>query len=425
MGGRRKSFDLGDEWLLDKPHVVPKSIRECQTVQVKDLSKTDLYKSGDDVVVRLVEKEGLLSRLSAPLIKDGKAIGAIMLGRAEAGGFSEAEVSLIQTFAAQAVIGIENVCQFREVQERFEREEASGEVLSFISTSREDEVPVFETILESASRLCRAPIAFLSLANEDRSQVAIPAHRGTRSEFGDILEGFTEPITRTELVAVRPIANGEVVLEDDIKDHDTYRDGDPRRRQMVDVEGARSVIAVPLLQSGAPIGAIVLYQREVAPFSQDDLSLVQSFAAQAVIAIENVRQFREVQERLERERASAEILDVISRSRDDDHPVFDVIVESVSRLCNAPLAYLSVLNEDRTHVTIPAQTGAGDEFAAALGRFSETVEKDWLFVVKSALNCETIRFDDLADSDLYKSGNEYRVKMVDEEGMPSVLVIPL
>ena len=394
-------------------------------MQVKDLSKTDLYKSGDDVVVRLVEKEGLLSRLSAPLIKDGEAIGAIMLGRAEADGFSEAEVSLIQTFAAQAVIGIENVCQFREVQERFEREEASGEVLSVISTSREDEVPVFETILESASRLCRAPIAFLSLANEDRSQVAIPAHRGTRSEFGDILEGFTEPITRTELVAVRPIANGEVVLEDDIKDHDTYRDGDPRRRQMVDVEGARSVLAVPLLQSGAPIGAIVLYRREVTPFSQDDLSLVQSFAAQAVIAIENVRQFREVQERLERERASAEILDVISRSRDDDHPVFDVIVESVSRLCNAPLAYLSVLNEDRTHVTIPAQTGAGDEFEAALGRFSETVEKDWLFVVKSALNCETIRFDDPADSDLYKSGNEYRVKMVDEEGMPSVLVIPL
>jgi DNA helicase HerA-like ATPase len=152
---------------------------------------------------------------------------------------------------------------------------------------------------------------------------------------------------------------------------------------------------------------------------------VQSFAAQAVIAIENVRQVREVQERLERERASAEILDVISRSRDEDHPVFDVIVESVSRLCNAPLAYLSVLNEDRTHVTIPAQTGAGDEFAAAVGRFSETVEKDWLFVVKSAFNCETIRFDDLADSDLYKSGNEYRVKMVDEEGMPSVLVIPL
>jgi len=173
-----------------------------------------------------------------------------------------------------------------------EREAATREILEVISESRDNEQPVFEVILENASRLCNAPLAFLSLANAERTNVLIPAHRGTRSEFGSILDGFIEPITRTELVAVRPIADGQIVREDDIRDDETYRKGDPRRRQMVDVEGARSVLGVPLIQRGKPLGAIILYRREVQPFTADDVSLIESFAAQAVIAIENVRQFK-------------------------------------------------------------------------------------------------------------------------------------
>ena len=179
-----------------------------------------------------------------------------------------------------------------EAERMREREAATREILEVISESRDNEQPVFETILENASRLCNAPLAFLSLANAERTNVLIPAHRGTRSEFGSILDGFIEPISRTELVAVRPIADGQIVREDDIRDDETYRKGDPRRRQMVDVEGARSVLGVPLVQRGKPLGAIILYRREVQPFTADDVSLIESFAAQAVIAIENVRQFK-------------------------------------------------------------------------------------------------------------------------------------
>ena len=280
------------KWPLSQSAAVTDAVAKREVVHMRDLLETDAYRAGDEAMVRAVEMEGMRTFLAVPLLTADGAIGTLGLYRREQRPFTEDQIALVETFAAQAVIAIENVRQFREVQERLEREKASRDVLDVISTSRDDDIPVFETILQNASRICNAPIAFLSLANEDRTEVRIPAHLGTRSEFGDILEGFVEPITRTELVAVRPVASGQTVLEDDIKDDEAYLSGDPRRLQMVDVEGARSVLAVPLMRDDAPIGAIVLYRREVAPFSEDDLTLVQNFAAQAVIAIENVRQFK-------------------------------------------------------------------------------------------------------------------------------------
>ena len=280
------------KWPLSQSAAVADAVVKREVVHMRDLLETDAYRAGDEAMVRAVEMEGMRTFLAVPLLTADGAIGTLGLYRREQRPFTEDQIALLETFAAQAVIAIENVRQFREVQERLEREKASRDVLDVISTSRDDDIPVFETILQNASRICNAPIAFLSLANEDRTEVRIPAHLGTRSEFGDILEGFVEPITRTELVAVRPVASGKTVLEDDIKDDEAYLSGDPRRLQMVDVEGARSVLAVPLMRDDAPIGAIVLYRREVAPFSEDDLTLVQNFAAQAVIAIENVRQFK-------------------------------------------------------------------------------------------------------------------------------------
>ena len=275
----RQKFERG-EVLFDPEHsLTAQTILSEKVVHVPDMKETSDYKSGGALTRGMVDGSGVRSALFAPLIASGRGIGALAVVRNEMRPFTDDEITLVESFAAQAVIAIENARQFREVRERLEREKATGEVLGVISTSRDDEIPVFRTILENASRICNAPIAFLSLANGERTEVTIPAHLGTRSEFGDILEDFLEPITRTELVAVRPVAEGVTVLEDDIKDDDAYRNGDPRRLQMVDVEGARSVLAVPLFRDGLPIGAIVLYRREVAPFSEDDLSLVQAFAA--------------------------------------------------------------------------------------------------------------------------------------------------
>lgn len=172
------------------------------------------------------------------------------------------------------------------------REAALREVLDVISRSRDDEKPVFDAILESACRLCDAPLAFLTLVDEARAKVRFAAHSGARPEFVAVTDQFVEPITRSDLIAVRSVATGEVFRQTDITDDELYRSRDPRRIQLADVEGVRSVLTVPLLRGGDGIGAIILYRREVAPFVDDDVALLLTFAAQAVIAIENVRQFK-------------------------------------------------------------------------------------------------------------------------------------
>jgi GAF domain-containing protein len=408
---------------LDSDLTPAVAMRTAQVVHIEDLSKTELYESGDPGRVAMVEREGMRTILCVPLLNSDSVVGCLTLFRREVKAFSSDEIALVENFAAQAVIAIENVRQFREVQTRLERETATRQILHVISQSRDDELPVFDAILENASQLCHAPLAFLSVANAERTLVHIPAYRGTRSEFGDILANFEEPITRTELVAVRPVQDGKVVRADDITDDDTYRSGDPRRRQMADVEGARSVLSVPLVKEGVALGAIVLYRREVAPFSDDDVALVQSFAAQAVIAIENVRQFREVQTRLERERASAEVLELISQSRDDAGPVFDAILERGARLCGSDYAGLTLMSEDGSELVYTAHHGP------ALPH-SEYGQMRWAVDGKSSFaeaiaEKRPVLIDDLEDTDLYRAGDPQRVAHVDKDGLHSFMAVPL
>ena len=297
----------------------------------------------------MVEVEGIRSRVAVPLLQGDKAIGAIAVSRREMRPFADPDVQLIEEFAKHAVIAIENTRQFREVQERLEREEASREILEVISRSRDDENPVFNSILKNASRLCKAPLAFLCVADHERGLATIPANIGARADFDKALKEFVEPLTRTELLAIRPMIDGQVIRQDDIADDPLYfRDRDPRRVQMVEVEGARSVLAVPLMKDGTGLGVIVLYRREVAPFSDDDVALVQTFAAQAVIAMENVRQFREVQERtaeviqsLEYQTSTSEVLRVISASPNQLSPVLDAILKEAfahTANCRMPMS---------------------------------------------------------------------------------------
>jgi GAF domain-containing protein len=309
------------------------------------------------------------------------------------------------------------------VAEAKEREAATREILEVISRSREDEQPVFDAILENAARLCNAPIAFLSLANEDRTQVLIPAHRGTRSEFGSLLDGFVEPITRTELVAIRPIVDGNVARETDIKDAEAYRSGDPRRIQMVDVEGARSVLGVPLISDGTPVGAIILYRREVLPFNDDDEALVKSFAAQAVIAIENVRQFRELQTRLEREAATREILQVISQSRDDRQPVFEAILEQAARLCHSPQAGLVMADEQRTNATYAAFWGTPSKHFEP-GVTSWSLDSP-IAITTAIREGRVVNIADTKNDERARQDHPDRQEIISKEEIRSVLAVPL
>lgn len=423
-GFEKRAFDIGGAAPLDSGRPIPAAISDAQTLNIADLSKTEHYLKEDPIITHVVDTEGVRSWLIVPLIKDKLAIGAIALSRREVRPFSASEIQVVETFAAQAVIAIENTRQFREVQERLEREAASREILEVISQSREDDRPVFNSILKNASRLCKAPLAFLCVADHQRGLATIPANIGARTDFDEALQGFVEPLTRTELVAIKPMIDGQVIRQDDIADDPLYyRDKDPKRVQMVDLEGARSVLAVPLMKDGVGLGVMVLYRREVAPFSDDDVALVQTFAAQAVIAMENVSQFREVQTRLERETASRDVLLAISQSREDENPVFDTIVRRAAHLCDAARCGLHILDPVQEKLSFVAMFGeASSDFVP--GKYSYDLSEE-MPTARAVRQKKKLHIPDMAQDPLYISGDETYRRLVDDVGYKTALVVPL
>ncbi|MCP5087845.1 MAG: GAF domain-containing protein [Rhodobacteraceae bacterium] len=394
---------------------------ERRPLQVADFSDSPMYRSGQRHRVHAVEVEGIRTVLTVPLIVGDEAYGVILLYRREVALFKEDEIGLVETFAKQAVIAIENARQFREVQTRLEREEAAREILHVISKSRTDTAPVFEVILRNAAQLCSAPMAGMAICNADQTELVMEAH------WGESLSHLV--VDQTAWPMDGPTANATSVREQrivhvgDLKDTDAYRDGDPGRVEAVDKEGIRTFLAVPLFAGGLAIGCIALYRREVQPFDDSQIELVQSFAAQAVIAIENVRQFRELQSRLERETATAEILEVISCSRDDDHPVFKAIVGNAAQLCSAERCGLHILNEDQGRISFEAMWGeASDEFVP--GSYAYDLD-DPSPVARSIRERGRIHINDLSEDELYLAGDEFHRKLVDDVGYRTLLSVPL
>ena len=425
FGEKLQSMRVGEEFDIDSPYQIARTIREGRTTEIEDLADTEQYRARDPNYVRLVEQENHRTRINVPLFHEGVAIGCIVVSRRELRRFTADEVTLLETFAAQAVIAIENVRQFREVQERLEREQASAEILKVISQSRDDDQPVFDSILKNASRICNAHLAFLSVADHERGVVTIPANIGVRAEFNESLKTFFEPLNRTELIAIKPIHDGQVIRQDDIADDPLYyRDQDPKRVQMVEEAGARSVLAVPLMKDDKGLGVIVLYRDEVAPFSEDDVVLIQTFAAQAVIAIENVKQFNEVQTRLEREKASAEILQVISQSRDDNRPVFDEILENAKTLCLAPFACLFLVDDARRSLSIHAIKGARTKFVDMVNDNPVPLDAEELILARCVRERVPLQIEDIRDH-TYHEGQTHRKYAVEIEGVRTLMTVPL
>ena len=299
------------------------------------------------------------------------------------------------------------------------------EILEVISQNRSDEAPVFDVILKNAQRLCNAPLAFLSVVNDARSHVRIPAQRGSREEFANILQGFNEPVERAELLAIKPVVDPKVTRLDDIADDELYRKRDPRRVQMVEVEGVRSILVVPLVKDGQGIGGIVLYRREVNPFSDDDVTIAQNFAAQAVIAIDNVRQYRDLQIRLDREAASKEILQAISHSRSNAQPVFEVILENAARLCSAPHALLLMRNTENSQLVLTASNSAKSSFVDSIRENPHNLEDKNSLAVQSLTNRAVIHVADItADERMQNPSPQLKVAS-EVEGMRTVLIVPL
>ena len=270
---------------------------------------------------------GFRSMLFVPLMNGGVLIGIISVTRREAGAFSPNHVQLLQTFADQAVIAIENTRLFNETQEALERQTATAEILKVIAGSPSDVQPVFDAIAESARRLLGGRTGLVTRVAGDMLDLAAftagseAGNKEVQSSFPTPLSsaGIHSKVARTAKIAFRTDIAAEPDVPQAVLD-------------MARTRGYRSIIVVPMLREGVSIGTIGVTRREPGPFSGNHVDLLGTFADQAVIAIENVRLFNETREALERQTATAEILKVIAGSPTDVQPVFEAIAASSKQL---------------------------------------------------------------------------------------------
>jgi class 3 adenylate cyclase len=423
-GEEVRSWRVGEVHPLEPPSLIAAAILESRTINLADVAETIHYKERVPTYVRLVEEEGLRSRLYAPLVANGQAIGCILLSRRNVRPFTDADAALVETFAEQAVIAIENVRQFRELQTRLQREAATREILEVISRSREDEKPVFDVILKNAARLCNAPIARLHLLSDDGAHHRIAAHWGDDMRSLEIGEKW--PMDERHLIP-RTIREARAVHTQDLAETDLYQKGEPLYQRLVDEEGLRTRLTVPLLHGDQAFGCIALSRRHVSPFRDEDIELVKTFAAQAVIAIDGVGQFRELQIRLDREAATREILQVISRSRDDEAPVFDIILKSLMRLCDTPQAALYLVSQDCQSLEIVASRGKGREKLDRLRRAQPIpLANEHSSFVQAFRLKEPLHIQDIQATPRWRSSGDSALKTaVELANMRTVLQVPL
>ena len=362
---------------------VGQAIRDRVSINVADAQGDARWPDGR-ISARI---RGYRSLVAVPLIGHDEVVGAIAVTRRESGGFTDDEIALLQTFADQAVIAIENVRLFNETKEALEQQTATAEILRVISSSPTDIQPVLDAVVRSAIRLCEGYDAWIGLT--EGGNLRVRAHEG--------------PIAVAE--ELRPIRRGRVsetaVLERrTIHIHDLAASGAEFPQGHADALriGQRTVLGVPLLREGEAIGVILIRRLEVHPFTDKQISLLQTFADQAVIAIENVRLFKELEvrnrdltEALEQQTATSEILRVISSSPTDVHPVFDSLVASAARLCGANDLVLLIREAD---VLRPA---------AGVGSFWQSLPADFrvplvrgTVAARSVIDGATLHLADLA-----------------------------
>jgi PAS domain S-box-containing protein len=236
---------------------------------------------------------GFRSIIFAPLLVEGRGIGALWVGRLAAGAFTDKQIALLKTFADQAVIAIQNARLFNETTEALEQQTSTAGILRVISSSPSDLVPVFDTILESALRLCEAHNGQVYLY--DGSAFELTAFRGAETHAWDTWRRIPDPGPNTGLGRI--LTERRPVHISDLLQDAATRERDPLRLLTIQRLGARTFLAVPLLKDESVIGALVVYRREVRPFSDKQIALVNTFADQAVIAIQNARLFREIHEK--------------------------------------------------------------------------------------------------------------------------------
>src|SRR5262249_41610314 len=301
-----------------------------QVVQIADAMAARAYREGDPLAVGAVELAGTRTFVSVPMLKEGDLVGVFNIYRQEVRPFTDKQIALLTNFAAQAVIAIENTRLLNELRESLLQQTVTSEVLGIISSSSGELEPVFRAMLENATRICEANFGNLFLREQDSFRAV--ARHGAPAAYAEFRQ--REPVIDirnhpADVPLARVARTKEVVHIHDLAAEQAYIERNHLMVALVELAGARTLLTLPMLKEGELVGAIAIYRQEVRPFNDKQIALVQNFAAQAVIAIENARLLNELRQRtddltesLEQQTATSEVLRVISSSPGELEPVF-------------------------------------------------------------------------------------------------------
>ncbi|HZQ14245.1 MAG TPA: GAF domain-containing protein, partial [Pseudolabrys sp.] len=319
-----------------------------QKIHIADVRAEQAYQMRSAPFVALVEGGGARTLLLVPLIKDGGLIGTIGIYRQEVREFSAKHIALVESFAAQAVIAIENARLLSELRETLERQTATSEVLKVIAGSPADAQPVFDAIAQSAARLFGGQSATVTRVVGDEIHLAALT-AGSAEGIEAVRSSFPSPLA-SQGIHSRVAHSGQPAFRYDIE---SEPDVSQAIKDLARARGYRSILVVPMLRDGAAIGTIGVTLREATHFTADQIDLLTTFADQAVIAIENARLLSELREALEQQTATSEVLEVISSSPGDLAPVFEAMLANAVRICDAKFGTL-FLHDNETFNAVAA-----------------------------------------------------------------------
>ena len=407
---------------------VGRLLRTKKTAHVDDLAAGQAYLEKDPLVTATVDVGGGRTLVAVPMMKENEVVGAITIYRQEVQPFTPEQIELVQNFAAQAVIAIENARLLNELRERtddltertagltdaLEQQTATSEVLRVISSSPGDLQPVFAAMLENAVRICDAKFGTLYLKDGDCFSTA--AHHNVPPAYKEARAGIVRPSRNTTIW--RAANTKKPVQIADVTSEPAYLEGDTFMVSAVALGGYRSVLSVPMLHEAALVGVISIFRQEVRPFSERHVALVQNFAAQAVIAIENTRLLNELRKSLQRQTATSEVLQVISSSPGELLPVFKAIIANAVSMCAAKNATLWLYDDGEFQPVgrYKDDTGLG---------LSKTHPGPKTALGRMAATKQMVHIHDYSAEPAYAERDPVAVRAVEDRGIRTILNEPM
>jgi GAF domain-containing protein len=399
-----------------RDNATSRAVADCTVVHIPDMLEDPDYRSRE-----WAKAIGLRSVLSVPMLREGHPIGVITVNRAEAGPFPPSQVELLKTFAAQAVIAIENTRLMTETREALEQQTATAEVLGVINSSPGDLAPVFDAMLEKAMHLCGASFGILRTFDGSRFHGA--ASRGVPPAYAEFLaHNPQQPQPGT--IGARMAAGESLVHVIDVSDDKVFGPGsaDPHRRALLELGGARTTLVVALQKDRALLGVVQLYRQNVQAFTDKQIALLQNFAAQAVIAMENARLLTETREALDRQTATAEVLRVISGSPGDLARVFQAVLENAVRICGAKFGTLYMREADGFRAAAMHNHPPGFAEARARGLLRPPPDAP---LGRVASTKQVVHIADIKTTQAYIERHPFTAVAVDVAGYRTVLSVPM